>query len=289
MTVVPLRPEAAIARGMFVMMVALMVTLGLVTFGIATALHRVGEDCRSHLAGAWTVVVPNEGVSHPADRLDSLVTILKSTPGVTEARPINPDELGKLLAPWLGDVAADPSLSFPRLIDVRIEPNHPPDRAALGRLIDLTVPGATLDDHGDWTRGTIDVLHRGELLGAILLAAIAAISALAIAAATRTRLAANWTEIELLHDLGATDSAIVRQFSMAAIGLSAVGALLGILMAVATALAVFRLEPDGMGIVSAIDLTAGAWTGLALVPVVAIGLVVLVVRWSTVSWLRRLP
>ena len=58
--------------------------------------------------------------------------------------------MAKLLEPWLGADTAAEDLALPRLIDVRIDPAHASDLAALRAQLAAAAPGAVLDDHRLW-------------------------------------------------------------------------------------------------------------------------------------------
>ena len=68
--------------------------------------------------------------------------VLHQTRGVTSATPVAPDELKKLVEPWLGSLKEASELPLPRLIDVTLDPKAKPDLPALaGQLQRIVTRG----------------------------------------------------------------------------------------------------------------------------------------------------
>jgi cell division transport system permease protein len=288
---IPLQPETRAARALSLTVTALMVGLGVVALAGTIALGHVERSWRAALADHWTVELPLTEAGDPPPRaeIDRALAALHDMPGVAGARLIGPDEVGRLLRPWLGEDAALAELPLPALLDLTIDRTRPPTQAAVEQRIAPLVQGARVDDHGAWTRDLARLARTGETLGLALFSAVAAIMTLTIAAAARTRLAINRPEIELLHTIGASDGYIARQFQSGAFRLAVLGALVGTVTAAAAIAALVGLERGFVPLVPRLDLGPFDLAALAAVPVAAILLATLVARGTALFLVSRLP
>lgn len=282
MSGIPFKSEQRTMRALAVLVTGLMVALGILVLAGAATLRHVDTAWRHALTDRWTVETT------PADA-DKTVAALKTTPGVAEVRVVPADEMRHLLQPWLHDAALTAQLPLPTLIDVMIDRDRPPSAAALAQKLAAAVPDAKLDDHGAWTRDLLRIAEAGEAMGLALFAAIVLTAALTVAATARARLAVNRDEIELLHSLGATDGFIAGQFQAGAFRATVIGVIVGAVLAAAVIIGVIKGAPPVIPFVSELKLEPADWAVLALVPVGAVLLAMLITRWTAYGLARRLP
>ena len=200
----------------------------------------------------WTVELDS---AHAADA-DHVVGILQSQSGIGEVRLVPPDEIRRLLQPWLHDAALTAELPLPVLIDLKIDRTHPPSEAALTQLLSAASPGVKLDDHGSWTRDLLRLAEAGEAIGLAIFGAIALTAMLTVAATARARLAVNAQEIELLHSLGASDGYIAGQFQAGALRSTSIGVVIGTVIAGAVVAVLLKGAPSMIPFISQLRLGA---------------------------------
>ena len=282
MSGIPFKSEQRTMRALSVLVTGLMVALGILVLAGAATLRHVDTAWRHALSDRWTV----ETTAADANRA---VAALKTAPGVTEVRIVPADEMRHLLQPWLHDAALTAQLPLPTLIDVMIDRDRPPSSTALAQQLTAAVPEAKLDDHGAWTRDLLRIAEAGEAIGLAVFAAIALTAILTIAATARARLAINRDEIVLLHSLGATDGFIAGQFQAGAFRATVIGVVIGAMLAAAAIVGVIKGAPPVIPFVAELRLEPIDWAVLALVPVGAILLAMLVTRWTAYGLARRLP
>jgi cell division transport system permease protein len=269
-------------RALSVLVTGLMVALGILVLAGAATLRHVDNAWRHALSERWTV----ETTAADAERV---IAALQGTPGIARVRIVPPDEMRRLLQPWLHDAALTAQLPLPTMIDIVIDSDRPPSSTALAQQLISAVPGAKLDDHGAWTRDLLRIAEAGEALGLAMFAAIAFTATLTIGATARARLAVNRDEIELLHRLGATDGFIAGQFQAGAFRATLLGVFIGSVLAAAVIAAVIKGAPPVIPFVSELRLEPADWSMLALVPLGAVLLATLVTRWTAYGLARRLP
>jgi cell division transport system permease protein len=221
--------------------VALMVYLAGLALAGMMALEGAVERWDAALVGTLTVQLP------PGDgaRLQATLAMLRAVPGVERADLLDDAAAAKLLEPWLGAGAALADLQMPRLVDLRIDPAAPFDKADLARRLTAAAPGARLDDHHDWLDPILRVAVAAELVGGAIVLLVGAAAVLSIVFATRTGLAIHHGAIEVLHLIGARDTYIARQFQWQALRLGLRGATLGMIAIAATLFALSHAAAAG--------------------------------------------
>ena len=284
---IPLQPETRSLRTMSLIVTALMVALGIVALAGAAALRHADLDWRMQLAGRWTVEL-GDGEPHiaPAETA-KVVAALSAIPGIRTAQVLEPQEVARLLKPWLGDATTD--LPLPVLIDVAVDAANPPAAADVRQKLAAINPAAKLDDHANWTGDMVRLLKTGEAIGLALFAIVAMTTALTVAATARARLAANREEIELLHILGAGDSTIAGQFQTSALISGVVGAAVGTVIAAMALAGLFAADHSFAPLLPRLWLSPLDWVAMAVAPLGSIALGVIVARRTALALVRRLP
>jgi cell division transport system permease protein len=190
------------------------------------------------LATTMTLQVP-AGASKA--RTETVLALLRQTPGIVSVHLLEPAETARLLEPWLGPVPLD-ELPVPRLIDLRTDPTGAMDVAALQRQLASVAPGPRLDDHRRSAQGMHAAVRRVEGILAVFITVAALSIAGSAVFAVRGALIVDRSVCELLHVLGAADSDIARGF---AVWLSRLAVLGGIAGAVAALLTLLALSGAG--------------------------------------------
>jgi cell division transport system permease protein len=250
-------------------MIALMVYLAAIALAGMVALDGAVSRWDSALVGTLTVQLP----AAAAGDLDKVLALLRATPGVRSAAPLDDAANAALLKPWLGNAVALDELSLPRLVDVRIDPAVALDRAALAARLRAAAAGARLDDNRRWLDHVLGTVLAIEILAGAIVALIALATVISIVFATRTSLAIHQGTVEVLHLIGAHDSYIAGQFQWQALRLGLRGGVIGLVPAVLTLLALGAMTGGagfgpsfGPGVGSGVGPAVGALPRLALGP-----------------------
>jgi cell division transport system permease protein len=183
---------------------------GLGSVGLAA----IGDTMRGaehSLAARLTLTVPAEA---SAARLQTILALLRQTPGIAAVHQLTPAETAALLEPWLGPSAPLAELPVPRLIDLRADPAARLDLSALRQHLASLVGRRRAAQR---IAGVLAVV----VAGALLLVVPAAVFA------TRMTLLAQQPAIELVHLLGAADRAITERFALRVLVAGLLGGALG--------------------------------------------------------------
>jgi cell division transport system permease protein len=182
------------------------------------------------LAASLTLQVPAEASNA---RLETVMALLRQTPGIASIHLLDAKETARLLEPWLGSMPLD-DLPVPRLVDLRVDPKSAIDLAALQRQLGSVVPDARLADHRRWSQEMDATARRVERLLWAAVTITLLLIAVAAAIVARAGLIADRSFVELLHLLGAADADIVGGFAASSVRMGLVGGAIGAAAALAT-------------------------------------------------------
>lgn len=208
-----------------------MAFLAVFALALSLAAGRVADRWGDELAQSSTLRI-SAPAGEVATQTEAALRVLRTTPGIVDARALTLDEQRALLAPWLGADLPLQDLPLPQLIDIT-ETDTGYDAAGLRLRLAAEAPAAVLDDHSRWRRPLIDAAARLRLLGWASILLIATATAAMVTLAANAALAANAQVIAVLRLVGAKDtyiaSAFVRRFALRALTGAAFGTLVGVI------------------------------------------------------------
>lgn len=232
----------------------------------------------ARLADSWTAALAQSAtvrVAAPPAELDAqteaVLEVLRTTPGIEDARVMTPEEQGDLLSVWLGPDLPLDALPLPRMVEVW-ETSDGPDRQGLRLRLSAEAPGAIYDDHTQWRRPLIDAASRLRAVSGLALALIGAVTGAIIALAASAALASNAQVIRVLRLVGARDRFIARAFVRRMTRRAALGAVIGTALGMASMMGLPSLGPDAT---SGLGFQGAGWLAPLLVPVL-----IAVVAWA---------
>ena len=212
----PLVPADIIAGRALVTVIAIMTFLAALTAGIVSVVADASHEWQNEVSQEVTIQVRPSAAKDAAKDLDAsvgdAVAIARATSGISAVDPYSKAESEKLLQPWLGAGLDLADLPVPRLIVVKLDPDHRLDVGQLREALQAKVPGASLDDHGIWMARLGTMARATVMMGIGIFALVLTAMLLAVAFATRGAMAGAKEVIEILHFVGAADGFISRQF-----------------------------------------------------------------------------
>ncbi len=280
-TDIPLERDAA--SRMLPWIIAIMVYLAALAIAGTLTLSQVIRSWSVAGTGTLTVQVPFGDSAAKTEALaERAASVLRETPGISRVRVLSRQDVAGLVKPWLGPAEQTAGLPLPALIDASVVGGASIDLAALSRRLAGIAPGATVEDHKKWLDKLVGFARSIWLVTLLVVAMILLAAVVTVIFTTRTGLRIHYRVIEVLHLIGAHDRYISRQFERQAVMLSLKGALVGVLLAVLTVVALAHLAAQ-VDLIRAPRLVFSVWQwGLfVLVPIVA-GLVALYTARLTV-------
>ncbi len=262
-----------------------MAFLAVFAMALSLAAGRLADRWSDALARTATV-----RISAPEGQMDAqteaVLAVLKTTPGIADARALEDDEQRRLLAPWFGPDLPLDALSLPRLIEVT-EADAGFDAEGLRLRLAAEAPGAVLDDHSRWRRPMVEAASRMRLLGLLSIGLIGAAMAAMITLAAGSALSANQQVIKVLRLVGAQDTYIARAFVRRFTLRAGVGALAGTLLGMIGVAFLPRMDAAG-GFLTGLGFQGMAWFLPLILPVLAAGVAFAATRFAALRKLREL-
>lgn len=240
-----------------------MAFLAVFALALSLAAGRVADRWGTELAQSSTLRI-SAPAGEVATQTEAALRVLRTTPGIVDARALTIEEQRALLAPWFGSDLPIEDLPLPQLIDI-VETEDGYDASGLRLRLAAEAPAAVLDDHARWRRPLIDAASRLRLLGWASILLIATATAAMVTLAANAALAANAQVIAVLRLVGAKDtyiaSAFVRRFALRALIGSAFGTGAGIV-----ALFLVPSGGDTAGFLTDFSIQGWGWLWVALIP-----------------------
>ena len=282
-------PAADGAGLSLILVIAAMCFLASLSLGAALTVGRTSANWARDLSGALTIEVkPSDAMPQDA-QVDAVLKLLSETQGVLGADALSKADTEALLEPWLGKGNVTEDLPLPRLVDVRIDPNTPPDMEALAQHLTEVAPGAVLDTHRQWQTELVRAARSAQWLAYAVLAVVAATTIAIVTFATRSGLSANREVVEVLHMIGARDKFIASEVQRHFLHLGLRGGIIGLALSVATfaGIAWYGQSANSFLLpVSSIPLEF--YPALAGVPIVAALVAMITARITVLRTLHRL-
>ena len=210
---------------------AAMAFLAVFALALSLAAGRLAERWGEELARTSTVRI-SAPAGQVAAQTEAVLRVLRTTPGIAEARALTEDEQRALLSPWFGPDLPLDTLPVPQLVEI-VEDARGYDSDGLRLRLSAEAPGAVLDDHTRWREPLVEAANSLRRLGLVSILLIGGATAAMITLAANAALAANAQVIEVLRLVGAQDryiaGAFVRRFTLRALIGAGVGVALGMI------------------------------------------------------------
>lgn len=282
-------PAADGAGLSLILVIAAMCFLASLALGAALTVGRTSADWARDLSGALTVEVKPSDAMPQDEQVEAVVKLLTGTPGILGAKALSKADTEALLEPWLGKGNVTEDLPLPRLVDVRIDANAPPDVDALAQRLSEAAPGAILDTHRQWQTDLVRTARSAQWLAYAVLAVVAATTIAIVTFATRSGLSANREVVEVLHMIGARDKFIASEVQRHFLHLGLRGGIIGLALSIATFLGIAWYGSSASSfLVPVSGLRLEFYPALAGVPIIAALVAMITARITVLRTLHRL-
>lgn len=189
---------------------AAMAFLAVFALALSLASGRLADRWQASLAQSATIRI-SAPPGQEAAQTEAVLEVLRTTPGVAEARALTDADTRALLAPWFGPDLPLETLPLPRIVEI-VETPEGFDADGLRFRLAAEAPAALLDDHTRWRRPLVAAADRLRLLALLAIGLIGTAMAAMITLAAQAALAANAQVIRVLRLVGARDAWIARAF-----------------------------------------------------------------------------
>ena len=274
----PIVPAGNVAGRALTFVIAIMTFLACLAEGSAGLAQRAAATWAGEVQAGATIQIAPTDVGDIERALETARAFALSVAGVRDAAIVGEAEAAAMLEPWLGAGLDLSELPVPRLVEIEVDADDPPNMDAMRDGLALAVPGAVLDDHRTWVDRLVAVAGTAALGGIVLTGLVIVATVLTVVFATRGAMVGNRHIIEVLHFVGADASFVAGQFERHFLRVGGAGAAVGLGLAAALflALAMWPGSP-------APALGWFGWVGMA----VTAGLIAIVTSLTTGLTVRR--
>jgi cell division transport system permease protein len=271
-------PDSGVSGHTLTIVMTIMCYLACLALGALIIINKSIDNWTSDISGQVTVQVRPVSGSDIEAEISKAVAIIEATDGVTAVNVLSAEEAAELLEPWLGSDEIIQELPIPRLIEVSIDRQNPPDLFALAERLKTEIVGASLDTHRRWQDQLVRAAGTLRMIGYSVLVLISVTTMAIVVFATRAALYSNRQIVEVLHLVGARDNFIAVQVQRHFLRLGLKGGLIGAVVGAISFTAVNMLATDGAsGLAENIDAIASGtynfsianYLLLLLIPLVA--------------------
>jgi cell division transport system permease protein len=290
----PIIPARAAPLRTLTIAMTVMCYLACLAAGALILIDRSVHAWTGDLAREVTVQVRDVEGHRIEDEVKKAIAVLEATSGVLSIALLDEEATRRLLEPWLGDAGDLSDLPIPRLIAVTVDPDAPPDFAALERKLAEDVAGASLDTHRHWQNELTRMARVLMTLAYAILTLICICAVAMVVFATRAALEANREIVAVLHLVGARDRFIARQVWRRFLKTGLTAGIVGFLLGLVTFLLAVTAAPDSFAAIVRDFLTFSSdriamnYAVLAAVPVVATLISLVTSRLTLLRILRDL-
>ena len=284
--------EAAPLKTLTVAM-SVMCYLACLAIGALILVDRAVDQWTGGLEQEVTVQIRQLSSSDIEAEIKKAEALLSGTPGIAAVKVLSKDHAAGLLEPWLGAIKNIGELPIPRLIEVTIDRDAPPDLEALAASLNEKVVGASLDTHQHWQAELTRMASVLQRLAYAILTLIC-ISAIAIVIfATRSVLDSNRNIVDVLHLVGARDGFIARQVEGRFLRTGLAAGLMGMGLGMATFLLMGFVGPSNAVadasrslLFAPVDTAWKNYAALVAVPMIAVAIGLVTSRIALMRMLR---
>ncbi|MCQ8184538.1 cell division protein FtsX [Parvularcula maris] len=272
--------------------ISLALVIGVLAFlaGIALtgffAVDAAVDGWSGELTGTVTVQVRGMTPEEIETGAEEVISLLRSTDGMSNVTRLPREEAEALLEPWLGSGNLPEELPLPALITGDVTHELRRDLEPLREALAEAVPLSSLNDHSAWTDELIAAAGRLRSLAFLAFVLVVLAASAVIVFAARAGLAAHRGVVEVLHLVGATDGFIARQIGNRYLALGALGGAGGALLAWLATKFLAVVTDDAGGFLPAFSIDASTALWLLTIPLLLGGLATISARIAVLRTLK---
>lgn len=220
------------------LLIGLMTFLAILALTGSFVLSSITESWTSGLENKLTVEIPAEtdkgeilSLQQVTDIATKTAQNLQDLDYVMSASALSEADIKELLSPWLGENADYQNIPLPGLVAVELKNFKSNYLLELNQRVKKINSTSVVNTHKKWLKDIISFAGTLQFTALVITIVIAFTTFAAVAGAIKSRIAAHFEELELLHLMGASDKYIARQFQRHAFILSVKGAAVGLIIA----------------------------------------------------------
>lgn len=159
-------------------------------------------------------------------KIQLVLALLSKSKELASVHQLTDKEIDELLAPWLHESIQSFALPIPVVIELHLK-NDPPLSAALQNSLKEIVPDISIEQSNFWNQRLNALANSLQTSAFLALLIVISVAATVIALSTRNGLIQCRQTIEIIHNLGASDTYIALRFANRNAYLASIGGAIG--------------------------------------------------------------
>ncbi len=256
----------------------LMTFLGVMALGIAIAIGGAVVRWNSQ----WTQMATIQ-VTKNANALNVEKVLTENKTQIESLREIPVAEMEKLMKPWMSDNGGVLQNYLPRMWEVKFA-----SPSAMRKVADKIAPYGRFLTHADAVKTSINAGWLMIFIAGIILAmAIGAIT-MCVSYIARNTAKLHRRELEILNQVGATDSFIARQMQFIVGKICVFAAIVGfVLAAIVLMLVVAAARSARVGLMAMMGISGGGWLMLGIATIIMVIFAIWMTKRTTLKILKN--
>ncbi|CAI3936720.1 MULTISPECIES: cell division protein FtsX [Commensalibacter] len=155
-----------------------------------------------------------------------ILALLAKSKELTSFHQLTDKEIDELLAPWLHESIQSFALPIPVIIELHLK-NDPPLSDTLQKSLKEIIPDVVIEQSNFWNQRLNALANSLQTSAFLALLIVISVAATVIALSTRNGLIQCRQTIEIIHNLGASDTYIALRFANRSAYLASIGGAIG--------------------------------------------------------------
>ena len=209
-------------------------------------------------------------VEKTLEQQNKVLQFMENVTGVKSVRVLGPDDIEKLMTPWLGNKVDISELPIPALLDIGLKDDGSINYDEVTRGLKQITPNASIDNHRLWLNRLLKFASSLKHIALLVLLMVAGICALSIYYSTRTSLWINRESLEILHVVGALDKYIAKQYALNYAKIGFFAGVIGLFVAIPCIILIGKYGiSTGSGLINGAELSLFAWVLIMITPLLS--------------------
>ncbi len=257
---------------------SLMTFLAVLAFGVALSVGTAVVRWNAQWDVFATVQVMND------DNVDAVKNIIdKNADKIESVNEISSKQMTDLMAPWVNGNNATLEKYLPKMYEVKFKSTD-----SLSEFGEQIGKNARFLTHSDALKNSTSAGWKLILIAGLILAMAVAAIATCISYIARNTAMLHRRELEILNQIGATDSFIARQMQVIVAKISLLAGFAGFIVAAAVlGLILSAAHSARVGLMSLMAISGWGWTILAATPIAIMIFAIWITRRTTLNILKN--
>lgn len=222
-----------------------------------------------------------------------VIELLKSEDAISSYQELRPQDIKDLINPWFEVLLENDQLMkefpLPLLIAIEVDTTKSFNKVLFQQKLKSISSDVYLDTHEEWLNHMVMLTYKIRLVAFILSLIIGSTAIVAVIGAVKSRLSMHFSDIELLHLMGASDDYVAKQFSKHSALMTLQGCAIGAFVLIAVIASFIFLQHEGEDLIPMLRLDVMHWIALLLLPIIGGSIAYFTAGATTKKFLKRLP